>query len=179
MEIPLQGNLPAREARSPFTLASGIGWGLLGGLAGTLTMDLVLMGTLSALGLPALTCFSIVGDTVARFFSILGIQMAGGVPTGAAAHYLIGPLVGAIFGAAVARIDTLRPDTLKKSILLAILYVEILSQPILATAPLLLTMTAPQAVQWFGGAFGMHLICGVVLGAVVSFGFRSASSRPA
>ena len=57
-------------------------------------MDLVLMGALSAFGSPALTCFSIVGDTVARFFSTLGTEMAGGVPTGIAAHYLIGPLFG-------------------------------------------------------------------------------------
>ena len=179
MEKTLRGNSRTRGPVVHVTLARGMGWGLIGGLAGTMVMDLVLMGVLSAAGLPAFTCFSIIGTTVARFFSILGIEMAGGVPTGAAAHYLIGPLVGAIFGAAVARIETLRPDTLKKSMLLAILYVEILSRPILATAPFLLTMTVPQAMQWFGGAFGMHLICGVVLGAVVSYGLRSASSRPA
>jgi hypothetical protein len=178
MERILQGNWQMRELAIYMPLARGVGWGLLGGLAGTMAMDLSLIGALSALGLPALTCFSIVGDTVARFFSILGMQMAGGVPTGAAAHYLIGPVVGAIFGAAVARIDALRVSTLKKGVLLAILYVEILSQPILATAPLLLKMTAPETVQWFGGALGMHLICGIVLGAVVSYGLRLASSRP-
>jgi hypothetical protein len=70
-------------------LARGMVVGSLGGLVGTLVMDLILMGALLAAGLPALTCFSIVGDTVARFFSILGIEMVGGVPTGAAAHYLV------------------------------------------------------------------------------------------
>jgi hypothetical protein len=178
MERTLQGNSQARGSIIHVTLARSIRWGLLGGLAGTMTMDLILMGALSALGLPALTCFSIVGDTVARFFSILGLQITGGVPTGAAAHYLIGPVVGAIFGAAVARMEALRVDTLKKGVVLAILYVEILSQPILATTPLLLKMTAPQTVQWFGGAFMMHLLCGIVLGAVVSYGLRLASSRP-
>ena len=176
MEQTLQGNSPARGHISHLTLASGIGWGLIGGLAGTMVMDLVLMGALSAVGLPALTCFSIVGNTVERFFSILGIEMAGGVPLGAAAHYLIGPLVGAIFGAAVAQVDALRVDTLKKGILLAVLYVEILSQPILATTPILLKMTAPETLQWFGGSFVMHSMLGVVLGVVVSHGLRLATA---
>jgi hypothetical protein len=177
MEETLHGNSQARGPIIHFTLARGIGWGLVGGLAGTMSMDFVLMGALSAFGLPTLTCFSIVGNTMARFFSTLGLEMAGGVPAGVTAHYLIGPVVGAIFGAAVARIDALRVDTLKKGMLLAILYVEILSQPILAMTPILLKMTAPETVQWFGGALMMHLICGIVLGAVVSYGLRLASSR--
>jgi NhaP-type Na+/H+ or K+/H+ antiporter len=61
-------------------------------------------------------------------------------------------------------------DTLKKGLVLAILYVEILSQPILATTPILLKMTAHETLQWFGVSFVMHLIWGAVLGAVVSYG---------
>ena len=60
---------------------------------------------------------------------------------GMATHYLVGPLIGAIFGLLVARVKALRVNTLKKSILLGILYVEILSQPLLATTPILLKMT--------------------------------------
>ena len=170
MEITLRRHPRASGHMPHITLARGIGWGLMGGLAGTLVMDLVLMGALSAAGVPALTCFSIVGNTVARFFSTLGIETAGGIPLGAAAHYLIGPLVGAIFGAAVAQIAALQVETLKKGIVLAILYVEILSQPILATTPILLKMTAHETLQWFGVSFVMHLIWGAVLGAVVSCG---------
>ena len=176
MEKTLQGNSRARGQMTHVTLARGMGWGLIGGLVGTMVMDLVLMGALSAVGLPALTCFSIVGNTVARFFSILGIEMAGGVPLGAAAHYLIGPVVGAIFGAAVAQVNALRVDTLKKSIVLAVLYVEILSQPILATTPILLKMTAHETLQWFGVSFVMHLMLAVVLGVIVSYGLRLRSS---
>jgi hypothetical protein len=176
MEETLQGNPQARGPIIDFTSARGIGWGLVGGLAGTMSMDLVLMGALSAFGLPTLTCFSIVGNTMARFFSTLGLEMAGGVPAGVTAHYLIGPVVGAIFGA-VARIEALRVDTLKKGMLLAILYVEILSQPILAMAPILLKMTTPETVQWFGIAFVMHMMCGGVLGLVVSHGLRLATRR--
>jgi hypothetical protein len=177
MREALEGNLLETGPAIHFTLARGLRWGLLGGLAGTMTMDLILMGALSGLGLPALTCFSIVGDTVARFFSTLSVETAGGVPAGVTAHYLIGPVVGAIFGAAVARIDALRLDTVKKGIVLGILYVEILSQPILAMTPALLKMTTPETVQWFGVAFVMHMLCGGVLGLVVSCGLRLATGR--
>jgi hypothetical protein len=158
----------------PIALARGMGWGLLGGLAGTMVMDLVLMGALSVVGLPALLCFSIVGSTVARFLALLGIEMASGAPLGAAAHYLIGPVVGAIFGVALTQIVALRVNTLKKGVILAVLYVEILSQPLLATAPILLKMTATETWQWFGLAFVMHSILGVVLGFVMGYGLRQA-----
>jgi hypothetical protein len=176
MERTLQGNTRMTGLITPVSISRGLGWGLIGGLAGTLVMDLVLMGALAALGSPALTCFSIVGNTVARFFSIQSIDMAGVIRLGVATHYLVGPLVGAIFGTLVARIEALRVNTLKKSIILAIIYVEILSQPMLATAPILLKMTAPVTIQWYGGSFVMHLLLAVVLGAVVGHGLRQEST---
>jgi len=172
MELTLHNGSLERN----ITLARGMGWGLVGGLASTLVMDLVLLGALSAAGLPALTCFSIVGNTVTRFFSILGIEVAGGVPLGVTTHYLIGPLIGAIFGTVVVQVKALRVDTLKKSIVFAVLYVEILAQPILATTPILLKMTAAETLQWFGFSFVMHFLMAVVLGAVVSYGLRLAVS---
>lgn len=174
METTLQGSTQARGQINHATLVRGMVWGLIGGLAGTMIMDLVLMGGLSAVGLPALTCFSIVGNTVARFFLIMGIEIAGGAPLGAATHYLIGPLIGAIFGVLVTQVKALRVDTLKKSIVFAVLYVEILAQPILATTPILLKMTSAETLQWFGFSFVMHFLWAVVLGAIMSYGLRSA-----
>jgi hypothetical protein len=177
MNKTVSGNWRASERIPHIPLASGMGWGVIGGLAGTLVMDLVLMGGLSAVGLPIFTCFSIVGNTVAQLFSVLGIDLTGGIPLGVAAHYLIGPLIGAIFGVAVTRFDALRLNNLKKGIVLAVLYVEIVSQPILATTPILLKMTGPETWQWFGISFLMHMIWGVVLGVVVSH--RLQLSAPA
>lgn len=144
METTLQGYIPTRVPVTLVSIARGMGWGLIGGLAGTVVMDLVLMGTLWAVGLPALSCFAIVGDTVGRFLSMLGIETTGGILTGAAAHYVIGPAFGVIFGVLVTQVKALRVNTVRKSLVLAVLYVEILSQPILATTPILLKMTAPQ-----------------------------------
>lgn len=179
METQLQKVWPVKVQNFHAALMKGMSWGLVGGLVATLFMDIVLMATLSALGLPPLTCFSIVGDTAARFFSILDTQMAGRVLAGVATHYLMGPLVGALFAALTVRVDALRVDTLKKGIGFAVIYVEILAQPILASTPILLKMTAAETLQWFGGSFVMHLLFGVVLGAVVSSGtaFGRTSKR--
>lgn len=170
MEKTIQAKSWTRGHVIDVTLAKGIGWGLMGGLAGTLVMDLILIGTLSAVGLPALSCFSIIGDTVAGFLALLGADLAGGIPLGIATHYLIGPAIGAIFGAAVIKVAALRVRTIKKGIGLAVLYVEILSQPLLAMTPILLKMTALGTLQWFGISFLMHLIAGVVLGSVLYLG---------
>jgi len=153
-------------------LARGMGWGLIGGLAGTLVMDILLMGALLAVGLPVSFCFSMVGDTLVRFFWLLGMHLAGGIPTGMLAHYLIGPLVGMLFGAALTLFPARRVDTIKKCILVAILYVEILSQPLLAMAPLLLKMDQLTVRLWFGGSLIMHLILAVILGSIVGYGLR-------
>ncbi len=176
MDRTLQGHLlnEGHVKRAP--LGTGIAWGLFGGLAGTLVMDILLMGTLLALGQPALMCFSIVGDTVSRFLAMFGTQIAGGVPMGVVAHYSIGPLFGMLFGAAVTTFPALQDGSLKKITIAAFVYVEILSQPILATTPILLKMKAPATLQWFGGSFVMHLILSIVLSVIVGYGLRQGSA---
>ncbi len=165
-----------RELTGYVSSCRGMGWGLIGGLAGTMVMDIFFMGILLALGQPALLCFSIVGDTVSRFLAIFGTQIAGGVPTGVAAHYVIGPLVGMLFGAIVMLIPALRDGNLKKITSVAFVYVEILSQPILAMTPILLKMKVPTTMQWFGGAFVMHLLLSIVLGLIVGYGLGTIQS---
>ncbi len=151
-------------------LTRGMGWGFIGGLTGTIVMDGLLMVAFLALKLPALSCFSIVGDTVSQLFSKLGLQVADGIPTGIAAHYLIGPLFGVLFGVIMAKFPALRLITLKRTLLVAIIYVEIFSQPILVTTPILLRMTTFEILQWYCGSFVMHLTMAVVLGAIMWYG---------
>ncbi len=130
------------------------------------------MGTLLVLGQPPLLCFSIVGDTVASFLELFGLQAAGGVPTGMIAHYVIGPLFGTLFGVLVTAWRALRVSSVWKCILVAVVYVEILSQPILVTTPILLKMELQATLQWFAGSFVMHLIMSVMLGLTVGYGLR-------
>jgi hypothetical protein len=172
MEKTLEGTAHGTVWNPSISFLKGLGWGTIGGIAGTLVMDLTLMAVLAAFGSPALTCFSIVGDTVAHFFSMQNVGMTGTILLGVATHYTVGPVIGAIFGLLAARVKALRVHTRKKSLLLGILYVEILSQPLLVTTPILLKMSAAATLQWYGGSFIMHLIAGAVLGAVVGRGLR-------
>jgi hypothetical protein len=174
MEKKLEGTSQVTGRIPSNNLWRGLGWGVIGGFAGTMVMDLVLMGALAALGSPALTCFSIVGNTVSRFFSLQGVDIAKSIQLGILTHYLVGPLIGAIFGTVTSRIEALRVGTLKKTLLVAIVYVEILSQPMLAMTPILLKMTVPATLQWYAGSFMMHLMAGGVLGAVMGRGLRLA-----
>ena len=161
---------------TPSRLLKSLAWGTIGGTAGTLAMDLTLMAVLAAFGLPPLSCFSIVGDTMAHFFSVHNLGMSAVILLGLATHYTVGPLIGALFGLLVTQVKAVRVHTRKKSLLLGILYVEMLSQPLLATTPILLKMTVVETLQWYGGSFIMHLIAGAVLGAVVGRGLRLAGA---
>ena len=63
-------------------------------------------------------------------------------------------------------------DTVVTDVSVETVCIEILRQPILATTPILLKMTAPETLQWFAGAFMMHLLWGVVAGSLVVGGLR-------
>lgn len=174
MEKTIEGPSQVTVCITSKSLYRGLGWGFLGGLVGTLVMDLLLMGVLLVLGQPAGLCFSIVGDTVSRFLEMVGAQVVGGVPTGVVTHYVIAPLFGTLYGALVNGLRALRATSIKKCVLLAVVYVEVLSQPILVTTPILLKMKAPAILQWFGGSFVMHLSMSIVLGLIVGCGLRLA-----
>jgi hypothetical protein len=158
-------------------LIRGTAVGAVGGLVGTIVMDAFGMGLFLALGGPASLSFSIIGDAAAVFFSLIGVQVAGGFLLGAELHYLIGLALGGLLGAAVARFGALRLASAWKALGLGILYVEIMSQPLLAAAAIVLRMTASEAAQWFGVSFVMHLVYGGVLGLVIARGLRPAA-RP-
>ncbi len=157
----------ARHSTRRSLLGRSMGRGLVGGLVGTLVMDVFGAGLFLALSGPPSLSFSVIGDAAAAFLSRIGLVIAGGAALGAALHYLIGPALGLLFSVAMVRPDGARPISRLKTIGLAILYVEIMSQPLLAAAAILLKMTEAQTVQWFGLSFVMHLIYGAVLGAVV------------
>ncbi len=146
----------------------------MGGLVATLVMDLILAGIFSVLDMPADFTLSFIGDTAAGFFSIVGIPVAGGTFLGALVQYLIGVVLGGVFGVAASQIEALQVNTMQKGIFLGAVCMEIACQPIIATAPLIRVMTISETVEWWSYASFMHLIYGAVLGLVVSFGLRSA-----
>jgi hypothetical protein len=154
--------------------SKGLVLGLAGGVAATVVIDLVTAAVLPLMGLPALGGFSVIGDTAAGFLALFGMNVAGGALLGGVLHYLIGAVLGVLFGLLVTRIASLRLGSIRKGVGLGILYTEIISLPILVTPPIILTWATPVTVWWFGFSFLMHGIWGAVLGAVVAYGLRSA-----
>lgn len=152
------------------SLGKGIGWGIIGGLAATIVMDLILISAFAAAGMPPFTCFTIVGNTLARLF--LFQEVANSAPLGASAHYLIGPVLGAVFGTIARSMSALRAGSWKKTILFAVIFTEIVSQPLLALTPIILRLAVLDTLLWYGGAIVMHLIWGCVLGVVWGQGLR-------
>ncbi len=153
-------------------LTKGIWWGLIGGLAGTIIMDLVIVGFFKAVGFPSGLIYSFIGDIAQSFFSKIGIPAPGGIPIGAIIHLLFGLSLGGLFGVLAARFKALRSTSIWKAALWGILYIEIVSQPFLVTAPLLRQMTTSDIVQWYELSTVMHMIYGAVLGGFTGYKLR-------
>jgi hypothetical protein len=173
MEERLQHDSRLKDARGSGARAKGLVLGLIAGLTATLVVDLIMMGVLLFGEKPADAGFAVIGDTAAGFFSLFGIDVAGGVLPGVVWHYLIGLAFGVIFVTVVTRFDALRLNSMKKGVGLGILYTEVMSIPMLVQVPILLKQTASDTAGLFGFFFVMHAIWGLILGVVVSYGLRS------
>ncbi len=168
----LQGNRLASGRPTSLSLLRGIGWGLIAGLAGTVAMDLVLLAGLPALGVSAGTCYQTIGVTVRQFFALLGISISGDVILGVTTYHIIGPLLGALYSLVVSQVRSLQRVTLKKYLIYAVLYAEVLSQVILTFTPVLLSMSAQETMMWYAGSFVVHMIWGIVMGFVTYYGWH-------
>ena len=150
-------------------MTKAIVWGLIGGLVGTIIMDLIMAGLFLVVGMPVGLIYSFIGDVTQSFFVKIGIEISGGIPLGAFMHFGLGLALGALFGVLVSQVRAFRLESPKKGVLLGILYIELASQPILVTAPLLIKMTTADILQWYGLSTVMHLIYGMVLGGVLGY----------
>jgi hypothetical protein len=153
-----------------------LGLGFLGGIAGTLVMDALLMGILAAAGQSVLFCFTIVGSTIARLIIVLGYDISGVVPLGILTHYVIGPLVGLLYAVLVLRSTRLKTGSLRNYFLFALVFIQIFSQPLLALAPILLKLPAELTILWYGGAVIMHTILACILSLIVYYGIKRITS---
>src|SRR5512143_2095084 len=127
------------------TFIHGLVAGMVGGLAGTMLMYVFGAGIFALLGWPASTSISIIGDSAAAFFSPLGIGLTGGASLGIWLYCMIGLLLGVIMGIAVVTLEPLRLGSLQKRVGLSILFVEVMSLPLLAAGTMALKMDAVSA----------------------------------
>jgi hypothetical protein len=153
-------------------------FGMVAGIIATIVMDIFVAFAMLAMGNPVLFMFSFIGDVAAAFFSRLNVLISGGAPWGVLFHYLFGLGYGGLFCALLDRIPRLKPAALGKSILLGIVYIEIFSQPFLASAPLIREMAARDIFQWYALSTMMHAIYGMVVGILEQYRAAIISSIP-
>ncbi len=152
------------------TLIKGLLAGMLGGLAGNFLMYLFATSLFTLLRWPGNTSFSIIGDSAAAFMSQLGIVMEGGAPLGFRLYFLIGLLIGAVWGLGVVVLPLLRRAAFWKQVGVSILYVQVVSIPLLAAGIFALKLQVVPAATWIGFSFVLHLVFGLVLGVVTRLG---------
>jgi len=92
MEERLQHDSRAKDATGGGARVKGLVLGLIAGLVATIVVDLIMMEYLLFKVQPSDDGFAVNGDMSAGFFSLFSIDVAGGVPTGAAAHYMVNGL---------------------------------------------------------------------------------------
>jgi hypothetical protein len=149
------------------SLTRGVTAGLLGGLAGDVAMQILAAGIFALLGWPLDTSFRIIGDSVVAFFPAFDGTPVSNTLVGLLANVLIGVGLGGILGALVVRWRPLALTSLRRGILISFVYVEVMSCPLLAAGSLSLGLNAASTATWCGISFALHLVYGVVLGAVL------------
>lgn len=145
-------------------LLRGLGLGILGGLVGTILMDMVMM-----------TTFIVVGEPADAFFSMVGEKLGGGVIVGVAVHNVIGMTGGAVFAILVLSVRALRIETMRRGILLGV-GAGAITIP-LGCIPLALWLGEP-ILEVIAFSIGPHLVWGTVLGWVMAYGLLRMKGSP-
>ena len=164
-------------ARMSAGLARRAAIGLIGGLSGTVAMDLAVLALSRTVGVPRTASLDTISNSVAALCSKAGVNVPPGLATAAVPHVLIGSGLGVVFGGAFAGTRALREASPTKVAGLGALYALVATQPFLAAAVIVLKMTPAEAAKWYGITLLTHTIFGGVLGAVASYGLRSGRKR--
>ncbi len=160
----------APERRRENVRSSLLAWALLGGIAGTLAMDLSLMAVLWLAGRDPFKCFTMVGSTIRLFIGLPAGEGMTPVLAGIATHYSVGPALALLFLPVLRRLNASPVLSLRRQLVTAVVYTEIISQPMLALVPIYMALAPLVTVLWYAGAAVMHAIYAVVLGLVLWFG---------
>ena len=164
---PLSGTIPIiADGRIVLNrlLLKGVGFGIIGGLVGTILMDIVMMVTFLIAGQPA--------DT---FFSMVGEKFGYGTLVGILVHNLVGITGGIVFSLLVLNIKALRIDSMRKGLLLGI-GAGAVTIP-LGCIPLAIWLDQ-QILVVIAFSFLPHLVWGTVVGWTVAYGLLSFRRHP-
>ena len=146
------------------TSSRAIKVGLIGSLAGTLAMDLVMV--VESL---------IVGEPVDGFVALIGSVVGGGALVGAVIHLAMGSLLGVLFGAAIHHVRLFNVESVRKGVWLGLL-AGLVTIP-LGCVPFAI-MIHFSIIEMVSFSFIPHLVWGAVLGVIAGYamqgGLRSA-----
>jgi hypothetical protein len=92
-----------------------IAGGIAGGVVGATVMSMILVASKAVMGMPLLADFVVMGKFVG------GVDEAA-IAAGFAAHYLVGSVLGGIFGALVAYVEWLKPTSGAKALSIGVAF---------------------------------------------------------
>ena len=149
------------ESQSPeaATSSKAIKFGLIGSLAGTIAMDLVMV--VESL---------IAGQPVDGFVAVIGSAVGGGTLVGVVAHLLMGSLLGLLFGTAIYQVRFLKVESVRKGVWLGVL-AGLVTIP-LGCVPVAL-VTGVSIIEMVSFSFIPHLVWGAVLGVIAGYAMQS------
>lgn len=150
-----------------FTRNNKVLAGLVAGLLATIAMDIVMVGVFVVMGRPSNEFFLFIGSAVKEFLSIIGLTVHGGAAIGATLHYLIGLLLGLLFGVKYLDAKMHRAISPKRIILVSVLVTQVVSLILLLPAIVILKMGISTILQLLVMAVFFHLVYGIILGGVV------------
>jgi len=149
------------ESQGPETAtgSKAIKFGLIGSLAGTIAMDLVMVAE-----------SLIVGEPVDGFVALIGSVLGGGALVGAVVHLSIGSLLGLLFGAAIHQVRWLNIESVRKGVWLGVL-AGLVTIP-LGCVPFAI-MVDVSIIEMISFSFIPHLVWGAVLGVIAGYALHS------
>jgi len=152
---------PQVQSPSPETATGSraIKVGLIGSLAGTLAMDVVMVVESLIIGAP-----------VDGFVALIGSVVGGGALVGVVLHLLMGSLLGVLFGVAIWQVRLLTIDSVQKGAWLGLL-AGLVTIP-LGCVPVAIITDVP-IVEMVSFSFIPHLVWGAVLGVIAGYRMRS------
>lgn len=138
--------------------------GVIGSLAGTLTMDAVMVAE-----------SFIIGEPVDGFVALIGSLIGGGPLVGVVLHLLMGSLLGLVFGIAVYHIRFLNIESVRQGVWLGAL-AGLVTIP-LGCVPFAVIVDVP-IVEMVSFSLIPHLVWGAVLGLVAGYALRPVPHPP-
>jgi len=142
-------------------------YGIIAGIISTIVIDIVALIVLTVMGLSLASFFALIGRC---FLTLIGAEATDPVWQGIMLHYSIAILTGLIVGLLTQRFHKLRFSSYRKGILLSVILAEVEGNSLFYLMSVIMKTPQSEMVFMYGMCFFLHLIWGVCLGLIISYG---------